>query len=199
MIIILFGPQAVGKMTVGQMLAKEFSLALVHNHMVIDIAESISTYGSAAFYKARRALVHCILEETNFQKKATLLTRTYNFNNENDINEIRWLVEFTIEHRIELAFVGLNASLHTRLQRNESPNRLKHKPSKRNITLSRERLIQSHTQFRYFPNDVENNLDFSYLYLETDETTPYQVAKNISDNLGLSKRFSSKDMIKSAY
>lgn len=33
----MFGPQAVGKMTVGQELAKITDLKLFHNHMTIDL------------------------------------------------------------------------------------------------------------------------------------------------------------------
>lgn len=35
-LIILFGPQAVGKMTVGQSLASLTNFKLFHNHMSID-------------------------------------------------------------------------------------------------------------------------------------------------------------------
>lgn len=37
--VLLFGPQAVGKMTVGQELAKITDLKLLHNHMTIDLLE----------------------------------------------------------------------------------------------------------------------------------------------------------------
>lgn len=35
--ILIFGPQAVGKMTVGQELAKLTDLKIFHNHMTIDL------------------------------------------------------------------------------------------------------------------------------------------------------------------
>lgn len=35
--VLIFGPQAVGKMTVGQELAKITGLKLFHNHMTIDL------------------------------------------------------------------------------------------------------------------------------------------------------------------
>lgn len=35
--VLIFGPQAVGKMTVGQELAKSTELKLFHNHMTIDL------------------------------------------------------------------------------------------------------------------------------------------------------------------
>ena len=39
----VFGPQAVGKMTVGQELAKITDLKLFHNHMTIDLVSHFST------------------------------------------------------------------------------------------------------------------------------------------------------------
>ena len=36
-LVILFGPQAVGKMTVGEELQKLTGLKLFHNHMTIDL------------------------------------------------------------------------------------------------------------------------------------------------------------------
>ena len=40
-LIIIFGPHAVGKMTVGQELAKITDLKLFHNHMTIDIVSDL--------------------------------------------------------------------------------------------------------------------------------------------------------------
>ena len=37
--VLLFGPQAVGKMTVGKELSKITDLKLLHNHMTIDLLE----------------------------------------------------------------------------------------------------------------------------------------------------------------
>ncbi|MDF2884003.1 MAG: hypothetical protein K0R54_4569 [Clostridiaceae bacterium] len=40
-LIIIFGPHAVGKMTVGQELSKITNLKLFHNHMTIDIVNDL--------------------------------------------------------------------------------------------------------------------------------------------------------------
>ncbi len=37
--VLIFGPQAVGKMTVGQELTKITELKLLHNHMTIELLE----------------------------------------------------------------------------------------------------------------------------------------------------------------
>lgn len=40
-LIIIFGPHAVGKMTVGQELSKITDLKLFHNHMTIDLVSDM--------------------------------------------------------------------------------------------------------------------------------------------------------------
>ena len=42
----IFGPQAVGKMTVGQELEKITGLKLFHNHMTIDLVSRFFDYGT---------------------------------------------------------------------------------------------------------------------------------------------------------
>ena len=45
-LVYIFGPQAVGKMTVGQELAKITGLKLFHNHMTIDLVSNFFPYNS---------------------------------------------------------------------------------------------------------------------------------------------------------
>jgi hypothetical protein len=46
--IIIFGPQAVGKMTVGHELEKLTELKLFHNHMTIELVSPFFNYGTEA-------------------------------------------------------------------------------------------------------------------------------------------------------
>ena len=45
-LVLLFGPQAVGKMTVGQELAEITGLKLFHNHMTIDLVSNFFDYST---------------------------------------------------------------------------------------------------------------------------------------------------------
>jgi hypothetical protein len=45
-LVIIFGPQAVGKMTVGYELEKITDLKLFHNHMTIELVSPFFSYGS---------------------------------------------------------------------------------------------------------------------------------------------------------
>jgi len=44
--VLIFGPQAVGKMTVGQELEKITGLKLFHNHMTIELLEPFLGFSS---------------------------------------------------------------------------------------------------------------------------------------------------------
>jgi replication-associated recombination protein RarA len=48
-LVILFGPAAVGKMTVEHELAKATRLKLFHNHMTIDLLLNFFEYGTNEF------------------------------------------------------------------------------------------------------------------------------------------------------
>lgn len=45
-LVLLFGPQAVGKMTVGEELARMTGLKLFHNHMTIELVSNFFSYGT---------------------------------------------------------------------------------------------------------------------------------------------------------
>lgn len=47
--ILLFGPQAVGKMTVGHELEKITELKFFHNHMTIELVYPFFGFGTEAF------------------------------------------------------------------------------------------------------------------------------------------------------
>lgn len=63
--VIIFGPQAVGKMTVGQHLAEMTSFKLFHNHMSIDFVSEFFDYGTSAGKRLVSLIRHEIFEEVS--------------------------------------------------------------------------------------------------------------------------------------
>ncbi|MBC8077907.1 MAG: hypothetical protein H7Y32_17655, partial [Chloroflexales bacterium] len=47
--VLIFGPPAVGKMTVGHELARPTGLKLFHNHMTIDLVLPFFPFGTPPF------------------------------------------------------------------------------------------------------------------------------------------------------
>ena len=65
--IMIVGPQAVGKMTVGQELSKITNLKLLHHHMTIELLTKIFDYSKESYTKLNLEFRTRIFEE--FAKK----------------------------------------------------------------------------------------------------------------------------------
>jgi hypothetical protein len=50
-LIILYGPPAAGKLTVGSEIARRTGFKLFHNHMTIDCVKSVFDFGSPVFWR----------------------------------------------------------------------------------------------------------------------------------------------------
>jgi shikimate kinase len=61
-IIIITGPQAVGKMTIGRELSKITDLKLFHNHMTIDLVSNFFDYSTDEAKKLVKLFREEILE-----------------------------------------------------------------------------------------------------------------------------------------
>lgn len=57
-LVLLFGRPGVGKLTVGELLAAETEFPLLHNHAVVDLAQSLFPFGTAGFVALRERLWH---------------------------------------------------------------------------------------------------------------------------------------------
>ena len=62
-LVVIFGPPAVGKMTVGMELERLTGLPLFHNHMTVDPVLQFFPFGSPSFSKLVGELRRCIFEE----------------------------------------------------------------------------------------------------------------------------------------
>ncbi|HEY6843415.1 MAG TPA: AAA family ATPase [Thermoanaerobaculia bacterium] len=55
-VVLLYGRPAVGKFTIGKLLAEELGYRLLHNHAVVDLVEALFPFGSEPFIKLREQL-----------------------------------------------------------------------------------------------------------------------------------------------
>ena len=84
----------------------------------------------------------------------------------------------------EFYYVELIAPQEIRLQRNTTENRLKHKPSKRDIETSRQRLLNDDANHRCVSREGEIPFE-NYLRIENSDKEPETVARLIKDAFGL--------------
>ena len=140
--VILFGQLAVGKMTVGQELEKITSLKLFHNHMTIELVLPFFDRKSKTFRKLVDSVrIQMFKEIAKSNLEGVIFTYVWELDQKTDDDFVHKVVN--IFKNASIYYVELEADVKERLKRNKSPNRLKHKPSKKNFKASIEELLET--------------------------------------------------------
>ena len=183
--ILLFGPQAVGKMTVGQELEKITELKLFHNHMTIDLVAHFFDYstkeGKRLVSKFRQEIFK---EVSNSDLYGLVFTFVWAFDQQEDWDYVNQVCRIFESKGAEVFFVELEADIEARFVRNKSPHRLEHKPSKRNLEWSEKDLITTTEKHRL--NSYENEIKReNYLRINNTNISAEEVAQIIKSEFKL--------------
>lgn len=185
-LVIIFGPPAVGKMTVGRALAARTGMKLFHNHMSIELALHFFEYGEPAFHRLVYDFRRKIFEEVAASELPGLIfTWVWALELESDRNYIDGVVKLFAEHGAEVSFVELSAPLETLLERNRHPERLEHKPSKRRFEQAEQNLRETVANYK-----INSEGDFFYprhLKIDNAGRTADEVAEEICRHFGWSE------------
>jgi shikimate kinase len=183
-LVFIVGPPAVGKMTVGLALSEITGLPLFHGHLSIEAVLPIFDFGSEPFSRLvgdfRRAVFTEVAES---DLPGLIFTYVWAFDHPGEQRFVERLTAIFEERGGRAVFVELQADLETRLERNETPERLAAKQSKRDLTASRERLLANDRDYR-----INSNGDFplpDHLLIDNTEVSPQEVAKRIVERFGL--------------
>ncbi|MFD1885525.1 shikimate kinase [Paenibacillus wenxiniae] len=187
--VILFGPQAVGKMTIGQQLAAQTGMKLFHNHMSIELVTALFDYASPAGQRLIGLIRREVFEEASrIENGMTGLIFTYvwAFDMPSEREYIEQISGLFRERGAEICWVELEADLNERCRRNTTDNRLLHKPSKRNIEWSNNELLDSHRIHRLnsFPGEITEPY---YMRLDTTHIEPDEAAARIIAHFDMDK------------
>ncbi|SFB97614.1 AAA domain-containing protein [Alkalibacterium subtropicum] len=187
-LILIVGPQAVGKMTVGLELEKLIDAELLFNHQTIDLFARFLGYTSDTFQlseKVRLDLFKAFTsnEETN-AAKGIIFTVVAGFDLDNDWKVMESWIELFKHAQGRVYFIELEADLEERLKRNTHEERLSAKPSKRDIAFSRNELLESSRSHRLnsYEGEVEKRLPFvNYIKINNTSLKASQTAKVIHE------------------
>lgn len=181
-LLLLIGNGAVGKMTVGQELMKLTGLRLFHNHMTIEpVLEIFGSFHVPTILGMREVIFREFAKTDNYGMIHTVM---WAFDAPEDWEYIRHVVDIFEAEGAEIYCVELVASQEIRLRRNETENRLKHKPSKRDIEASRQRVITMDQQHRFESNPGEIPFE-NYLRIDNSDLAPDVVANMIREYFNL--------------
>lgn len=184
-LILLFGPQAVGKMTVGQELSKITNLKLFHNHMTIDLVSNFFDYGT----EEGRRLVDLFRMEIfkSFAKsnqEGMIFTFTWCFEMKEDWEYTQAICDIFKKQGAEIYFVELEAELEERLKRNITSNRIENKATKRNIKKSEELLLDG--EYKHRNNSYEGEIkEENYIKIDNTNISADEVARMIKERFNL--------------
>ena len=180
--VFILGDAAVGKMTVGQELMKIADLRLFHNHMTIEtVIEIFGKYDSKVINELREIIFTNFAASDNY---GMIFTFMMAFDQQDDWDYLEHVKNIFAPYDTEFYYVELIAPQEIRLKRNGTENRLKNKPSKRNLIISNQRLIDDDQKYRCV--SFEGEITFNnYLRIDNSDKTPVEVAEFIKETFKL--------------
>ncbi len=183
-LVNIFGNAAAGKMTVGQELAKITSLRLFHNHMTIEpVLEIFGHFNKQAIFDLREVIFDDFSKTDNY---GMIFTFMFALDDKSDWDYGKHIEEIFLKNKPETEFyyVELVCDKEERIRRNATENRLKNKPSKRDIERSNQRLEDDDSKHRF--ESFEGEIPFkNYIKIDNTNLAPDLVAKMIKDKFNL--------------
>ncbi|WP_458110992.1 AAA family ATPase [Arthrobacter sp. R1-13] len=135
-LLVIFGPPAVGKMTVGREIAQQSDFRLFHNHTLIEPLLEVFDYGTPPFNRLLSEWREQVVEEAAMSGTDLLFTFVWGLEQQAEADELTRYIRPYVEKGADVAFVELSADLDTRLRRNRTELRLAEKRSKRDVEWS---------------------------------------------------------------
>ena len=183
--VVIFGPPAVGKMTVGYELAKLTGMKVFHNHMTIDLILEFFPYGHEKFTTLVSEFRQRIFEEVaTSDLPGMLFSYVWALDQPDDKEQVDSYCEIFRRNSAKIYFVELEADLDERLERNKSEFRLSKKSSKRDTSRSEKNLLKTEGQYK-----MNTDGDFfyreNYLKINNTNLSPEETAKQIAQTFGL--------------
>lgn len=186
-LIIISGPQAVGKMTVAEALRDKIGYRLMTNHDSIELSDVVFERKSGA-QKEFNLLIRKAAFETAVKYDVDLIfTFVMAYSEKEDWDYVMNLKNIFEESGGNFYFVELIADLDTRLKRNITPHRLERKPSKRDVIWSESDILKTYEKYRLNSYEDEFVCD-NHLKIRNDELLPDEVADIIIEKLSLDKK-----------
>ena len=186
-LLFIFGAHAAGKMTVGQAVAAKTPLKLFHNHMTIEPVISLfGAYNGAVTEQLREVVFTEFAKTDNY---GLIFTFVWAFDAAYDGEYVRRISQLYRDAGAQVDYVELIAPQEVRLERNRTENRLREKPSKRDVALSEMRFLSAESRYRCVsePGEVPALLGVApqhYLRIENEHLSAGEAAERIITHFG---------------
>jgi hypothetical protein len=189
-LVIVFGPAAVGKMTVGHALCELTGFKLFHNHATIEPVLGIFPFGSEPFNRLVSEFRRRVIEEAATSDLPGLVfTFVWGLNDPDEIDVIASYIQIAESAGGRAHLVELYAEQEERLARNTTEFRLAQKASKRDVDRSRRNLLALDAEYTLNtggPRTKAEDLIEQHNHVRIDNTslTPREAAEQIAEAFG---------------
>ena len=124
-LVIIFGPPAVGKFTVGRELAKQQGFRLLHKQDIFNLLDDFFFFGTSAYRTVDQGIRELIIDKASSLKhiQGLIMTFVWAFNDKRDLEFIEKVLKLCKKRGIELYFVELQSSATERHKRVSSTTR----------------------------------------------------------------------------
>ena len=181
--ITIFGPQAVGKMTVGEELSKQLNIPLFHNHVSIDLVLKYLEWseGQQIISSIREDIMTTMVAN---KKPGLIFTFIWDFASQADWDFMTKNNDIFKDY--DKYYIELYSDVDTRLERNITENRLEKKWTKRNTAWSNNELVESMDRHRMTSHDNEVPYK-NYIKIDNTNLSPTETATLIIKHFNLHK------------
>lgn len=188
-LIVVSGPQAVGKMTVAEKIKERLGYSLMVNHDSIEVSDKIFGMGTPAQKELNKIIRKGAFDIAIKYDIDMIFTFVTAFDSPEDIeylNNLRSMFEATGG---QFYFVELEADVKTRLERNITPHRLASKFTKNDVERSQRDLLDTMEKYRLNSNHGEL-ICSNHLKINNTNLEPEVVADQVIEHFKLGKSHS---------
>ncbi len=183
-LIVVSGPQAVGKMTVAEKIRDKVGYALMVNHDSIEVSDKIFERGTDAQKELNSLIRKDVFDIAIKYDISMIFTFVTAFDMQSDLDYLEMLKNMFEKTGGNFYFVELEADVETRLERNVTPHRLESKYSKNDIEKSRNDLLSTMEKYRLNSNEGEK-IAPNHIKINNTNLSPEEVADRVIQAYGL--------------
>ena len=177
-LIVVCGPQAVGKMTVAESLRDKLHYNMMMNHDSIEVSDRIFGFATPAQKEFNAFFREKAFELAVKHNVDLIFTYVCAFDMPEEREYLTELRKQFEQNGGAFYFVELSADLDTRLARNETPHRMERKASKKDLAWSRNNLLNDAEHYRLNTNEGEFWFEH-HLKIDNTNLEPDQVADRV--------------------
>ncbi|MFC6287925.1 hypothetical protein ACFP3Q_09365 [Nocardioides sp. GCM10027113] len=184
-LVVVIGPPAVGKLTVGRAICAASDFRLFHNHHTIEPLADVFGFGTPPFDALKDDLRIRVINAAAEHGVRLVFTFVWPVDEVGSGEVVREYVAPYVDRGLPVSFVELYTDLETRLVRNKQPDRVAAKPSKSDLVWSDAHVRESDERYRLNTDPDRPSLaeeviaPHRHLRLDNSRLTPDEAAGRI--------------------